>query len=393
MIALVILVATILGGTALVAAMAGTFGLGTAEPTLTAFLTMITIDSVVFSATGLVILRQRPGNRLGRLLSLAGLLLVVTFSGFVYSATRTAMIGPDDTVAGWCAWIASLLIYPMFLVLAGIALLFPDGALPSAAWRQPVRVLVGVVAVGSVVIAFAPGPMNDGLGTNPVGLGLPILVTLAPLAVAASTVATLAAVALAAVAVLVRFRRARGEQREQLKWFLAAITVVAILLPLSFSDDPAGMTAFDALAVTSLSLLPISIGIAITRYRLYEIDRLISRTVSWAVISVVLAGTFAIGVIGIQALLGGLTQRNTLAVAASTLVAFALFQPLRQAVQRAVDRRFNRAPIDAERTVAAFMERTRDEVDLDRLAVETRHAAVRAVQPGTAHVWLRSGQR
>jgi hypothetical protein len=136
--------------------------------------------------------------------------------------------------------------------------------------------------------------------------------------------------------------------------------------------------------------MPLAIGVAILRYRLYDIDRIVSRTLSWALISAVLLAVFGAVVVGLQAALTDVTQGETLAVAASTLVAFALFQPLRRRVQGAVDRRFDRARYDAERTAAAFAERLRDEVDLATLTGELQATVAAAVRPREAAVWLPS---
>ena len=140
--------------------------------------------------------------------------------------------------------------------------------------------------------------------------------------------------------------------------------------------------------------MPAAIAIAVLRYRLYEIDRIISRTLSWATVTGVLLVVFAGLVVGLQALLSGVTQGQTLAVAASTLAAFALFQPVRRSVQRAVDRRFDRARYDSERTAAAFAERLRTEVDLEAVAVDLTGSVERALRPRTLGIWLkaRSGE-
>jgi hypothetical protein len=155
-------------------------------------------------------------------------------------------------------------------------------------------------------------------------------------------------------------------------------------------SDPFGAHVATILASVATALIPIAIGIAILRYRLYEIDRVISRTIGWAIVSGMLVAVFVGGVFALQAILAGFTQGETLAVAASTLVAFALFQPLRRRVQRVVDHRFDRARYDGERTAAAFAERLRDEIDLARLRESLALTARDAVRPTVASVWLRT---
>ena len=208
-------------------------------------------------------------------------------------------------------------------------------------------------------------------------------------------VGLLAGAILAVASIAARFRRGGATERAQVKWLLAAVALCAVLLPPSFIDDngPSGFSLLDTLAMASLALVPLSVGVAVTRYRLYEIDRLISRTIGWAVVTVVLAVVFVGLVVLLQAILAPVTRENTLAVAASTLVALGLFGPLRRAVQRAVDRRFDRARYDARTTTALFVDRVRNEVDLGRLRAELVATATDAVRPTAAGLWLRAGGR
>jgi hypothetical protein len=203
-------------------------------------------------------------------------------------------------------------------------------------------------------------------------------------------------VALLAVASLViRYRRAAGVERAQLKWFafVTAISVPAFLVTVVLYGNTgvapiaslvAGLVAFGGLA-----LLPIAIGIAVLRYRLYEIDRLVSRTISYGVLTAIVGGLFVGFILVFQAVLAPVTGSNELAVAGSTLLAAALFQPIRRRVQRIVDRRFNRSRYDAERTVAAFAERLRDEVDLEQLRAEILATVTATVEPSSVSLWLR----
>ena len=184
----------------------------------------------------------------------------------------------------------------------------------------------------------------------------------------------------------VRFRRSGAVERQQVKWFLlanAAFLVTLVIAFATFSD-----AAF-VLALVAAAGIPIAAGIAILRYRLWDIDRIVSRTVSWAVITAALVAVFVGGVLALQAVLAQVTQAPTLAVAASTLFAFALFQPLRRRVQRVVDRRFDRARIDAERTAQGFGARLRDEVAIDAIAADLRTTIDRSVRPSTQGLWLR----
>jgi hypothetical protein len=195
---------------------------------------------------------------------------------------------------------------------------------------------------------------------------------------------------------VVRYRRARGAERAQLKWFAyVGLAVVPTLLvgivtggatsgPLAIFTNVAWV-----IAIGGLALLPVTIGIAVLRYRLYEIDRLVSRTISWAAVSAVVGGLFVAVILALQAGLAPVTKSNDLAVVGSTLLVFALFAPIRRRVQRLVDRRFNRSRYDAERTVVAFAERLRDEVDLEALRAEILSTVSAAVEPSSVSLWLR----
>jgi hypothetical protein len=194
---------------------------------------------------------------------------------------------------------------------------------------------------------------------------------------------------------VIRYRRAAGIERAQLKWFalVMAISLPALLVRFSlYGNDGVELIVSNVallVAYAGFALLPVAIGIAILRYRLYEIDRLISRTISYGVLTAIVGGLFGGFILVFQAVLAPVTGSNELAVAGSTLLVFALFQPLRRRVQRLVDRRFNRSRYDAERTVAAFAGRLRDEVDLDALKLEILATVTRAVEPTTVALWLR----
>ena len=286
------------------------------------------------------------------------------------------------------SWSWILLIFPIFHLL----LTFPDGRLLSPRWRWAVALEVAMVAVFVGFTAFTQSLnvlVNDiSVWTvpNPIGF-LPNNLFDAALGriwgfgLLAMTIASGAAVVL-------RFRRGSTMVRQQLKW-----PVLAVVL---FGAVYGGSTVYPGLVGdgsilfgVSLAGIPISVAIAVLRYRLYAIDHIISRTVSWAVITAVLVAVFVGGVLGLQAALVGVTQAPTLAVAASTLAACALFQPIRVRVQRAVDRRFDRARFDAERTATSFSDRLRGEVAIDAIADDLQTTIDRSVRPSTQGLWLR----
>ncbi len=387
------------------AAVAGAVGLAFAASAGTA----VTGDSANFSlifgglalavatdaSVGAVLMLKRPGNVVGLVLLGAAILLAVTFlGGFVSGAVLTEERGRHDVLAGLVSLLAVLGIYPA-LIVAGplMALVFPNGRLPGPRWRWPVGAIVAAVTLGSAIGIARPGPLGGSLADNPFGVSgfsgseafWSIVETLA-------AAALLLALLLALAAVIVRVRRSGGVERAQLKWFVAAYVATGAVLTLS-NVDGSTQTIVDLIAPWSLSLPPVAVGIAILRYRLYDIDRLISRTVSWAVVSSVLVITFAVAVVALQAILGRFTQGQTLAVAGSTLVAFALFQPLRRRVQSVVDRRFDRASYDAQRTVEGFAAGLRNEFDLERLGGELGAVVGQALAPTSVGVWLRPSLR
>jgi hypothetical protein len=265
-------------------------------------------------------------------------------------------------------------------------LLFPDGHLPSRRWR-PIAWLAGAtLAMFTVGSAVQPGPM-PGYGDvpNPVGIEaarlLGVLATLSQLCLPVVVVGS-------AASILVRFRRARGLERQQLKWLTYAVTVATLALLLT-SRQWAGWALAEIVTLFAVGFIPVAIGIAILRYRLYDIDRLISRTLVYGLLTALLAGVYATGVFVVGRLLDPATGESSLAVAASTLAVAALFQPLRRRIQRLVDRRFNRSRYDAARIVETFSGRLRDEIDLDSLSAELLAVVDQTMQPAQASLWLR----
>ena len=350
--------------------------------------------AVVYASVGAILSIRRPANVIGALLQVGGLLIAVTFVGFIVGAAATEAHGPDDPIAVWASFAGSVTVFAMILVVGpAIALLFPDGRLPGLRWRLPAAVIVVALVGGNLLAVLQPGPLNSGLANSPFGIEGAAWV--GPVSTAGAVAAALsmpAMLLLAVAAVVVRFRRSTGIERKQLTWFVAANVAFAVLLLLAIADGSEGFTPFDVLALVSLALPAVAIGMAILRYRLYEIDRIISRTIGWATVTGILVAVFAGLVVTLQTLLAPVTDESTLAVAASTLVAFTLFQPLRRRVQHAVDRRFDRARYDGERTAAAFGERLRGEIDLKGLETDMTLTVVMALRPRTASLWIRLGR-
>ena len=357
-------------------------------PDLLLFLVVV----VTVSGVGTFLAVRVPGNVIGWLLLASGLLFGygILSGGYAYrSIDDPTGLWPGTALLGWLNNL--LFLPPVMIVVVAVPLVFPDGHLLSPRWRWVAAALaIGTLAAG-VRPAFAPGPMGDLGIDNPFGRpGLePLINTIDTLAAVTALPVFIASMA----SVVVRYRRGGPIERHQLKWLIAVTALAAASLPFAFVGGTLGLTVAANAAwfvgFLAIAALPIAIGIAILRYRLFEIDRIISRTLGWAIVTGVLVAVFAGAVVLLQAVLAPFTQENTIAVAASTLIAFALFQPLRLRVQHAVDRRFDRSRYDGERTVDAFTDRVRNEVDLGTLRTSLSATASAAVRPAAVGVWLR----
>jgi hypothetical protein len=192
---------------------------------------------------------------------------------------------------------------------------------------------------------------------------------------------------------VVRLRQARGVERAQLRWLVWSMAFIVVGFIIGLVGDALFVNGLDGAvwlpAIVAFALPPLAIGIAVLRYRLYEIDRLISRTIAYGLLTLLLGSLFVAVILALQALVAPFTGSNELAVAGSTLLVAALFQPLRRRVQRVVDRRFNRSRYDAERTVAALATRLRDEVDLDAVRADLLATVDATLEPASASLWLR----
>lgn len=346
---------------------------------------------------GALIVMRADGHVIGWLFALAAALMASVFACFGLGLVL-ASSQPPHPLGGWFSLVGSLLFSPVIiLTLPAVALTFPTGTLPGRRWRWPVRIVAVMVAIRLLVIVIRPGPMGDGVPDNPLTPWLPavspsVLEILGTMDAIGSLSLPLAA-GLGVAAIIVRFRRSQGDQRQQLKWFLAAMAPGAVLLPLSLSEATSSFPLIDLLSVATLPLIAVSVAIAILRYRLYDIDRFISRTISYGLVTALLISVFLVANLGLQSVLSSVTSGNSLAVAGSTLLAAALFTPVRQRVQRIVDRRFDRDRYDGERTASAFSVRMREATDLPTVAQDLDLTVRRAIAPSSVGLWLRSGGR
>ena len=354
-----------------------------------------------FAIVGSVLVLRRAGDPIGWLLGVTGALFQLGFllSAYAYTSLVADAASPGGEVAVW--FLSSFLATTLFGLVLSAVVRFPDGRPPNRAFAILLWLSVGFVVIAVIGAALAdraidvPRPLvGPHAGDPPYQIPNPFALhgRLGDLVVlAGSAIKVFPALALiAAAALVVRFRRSRGVEREQLRWLMytAALSVGLLLIGFLSPPGPAAQIA-QAASLVGIGLQPVAIGIAITRYRLYDIDVLIRRTLIYAVLSAVLLATYVAAVAVLQTILAPLTAGSGVAVAISTLVVVALFQPVRARIQAAVDRRFYRAKYDAERTLDAFAARLRDEVDLAALQGELLGAVNDTVQPAYASVWLR----
>ena len=394
------LVAVVLAAISLVLLALGSSGLAS-EDSPRWLVAALYLANLSLPTVGALVTVRRPGNPIGPILLVAGVSLFAWLSSSAY-ATYALAIRPDLPGGVIALWLSGWAPFPFaYALLNFVPLLYPNGRFLSRRWRvigllvsalwiaQSVGVAFGrpVLQSGTSVAASAPNPLGvaglapiDALFTQTLG---------APLG--------FAFLAISWAAVIIRFRRSRGIERLQIKWFLYAVGVVllsfATLFPLAFIGNAISSDTFFFTFMFTFMLIPVSVGVAILRYRLYDIDHLINRTLVYGVTSGAIGLVFFGGVVVVPALLRPIISSSEIAVAVSTLVSFALFQPLRARVQHAVDRRFYRARYDAGRTLDAFAVRLRDEVALDAVRADLLDAVRQTVQPAHASVWLRERAR
>jgi hypothetical protein len=352
---------------------------------------------LAFPTIGALVVSRRPENPIGWIFCAVSL---VVFGLFAQQyAWYTLLTRPGFLPGGvWMAWIGDWVgIIGFYLPFSLPLLLFPDGKPPSRRWRPLVWLTVAFLAANSVALALKPGPigMQDIVLPmhNPVGidalagifdtLGAVQNITLVPVFLAC------------ALAPIVRFRRARGDERQQLKWvaYAALGFLINILIPDSISSllGPDIPILLFSLTIASF---PVAVGIAILKYRLYDIDVIIRRTLVYGSLTAVLAAVYVGSVVLLQELFSPLFgASNDLAIVVSTLAIAALFMPLRRLIQSAIDRRFYRRKYDAAKTLASFSATLRDEVDLPTLTERLLGVVDETMQPSHVALWLRLPQQ
>jgi hypothetical protein len=348
-----------------------------------------------FATVGAVVVARQPHNAVGWLCLAVGLL--GSWNATAANYAEVALVVRPGSLPGGLAmgWQARPLGYIWGLTFTFLPLLFPTGRLPTRRWRPFAWVTAMILISSAMVYALIPGPLREGPGwpRNPLGIerAAAALQRIEQLLV----LCTVAVTVLCAASVLVRFRRARGVERQQLKWFTYAIALFALLfiaytLSTLVWGEWVPATASDVVFAIGYGLIPIGAGIAILRYRLYDIDRIINRTLVYGLLTAILGCIYAGAILLLGQLFGGVTDDPpSWVIAGATLAVAALFQPARRRVQQAVDRRFNRARYDAARTIEAFSVRLRDQVDLGTLTTELLAVVDHTVEPTTSSLWLR----
>jgi hypothetical protein len=345
------------------------------------------LGMVSATTVGAVLASRRPRHPVGWLLLACGLSMVASGVAAAYAAygllARPGALPAAHAVARY--WPATTVIAQT--AISFVLLLTPTGSLPSPRWRWWARVTVAAASILLVALAVASGPLDPRYQA----LGGPfdlrgqggVLLVVNQLAL---TVTTLAVV-VGAGSLVVRFRRARGVERQQLRWVASAAVLAVLGAVVALGGLAVGSTAVVTWAISAcFAALPLALGAAILRYRLYDLDRIISRTLTYGLLTVLLGGGYAGLVLGLGLLL---PNDSSLVMAGATLAVAGIFQPARRRIQQAVDRRFNRRRYDAARTIAVFSARLREELDLDTLSAELLLVVDQTMQPTTASLWLR----
>ena len=347
---------------------------------------------LAFPAVGALIASRRPQNPIGWIFVGLGSLFAVAAFANQY-ALYALLTEPGSLPAGeTMAWLGSwLLLPPLFLAATLLFLLFPEGRLLSRRWVPVVWIVVGAIVLALLGEMFSPHTLEDFEPlTNPYAAEGALADALESVATVAS-ILMFVGIVVSAASLVLRFRRATGLERQQLKWVASAAGLVGATFasgPLLFwyIDDGA---VWEPLLLLAIATIPLAAGIAILRYRLYDIDRIVNRAVVYAAVSALLVGVYFGTVLGLQEVFSSFGGGSDLAIAVSTLAVAALFRPVRARVQRAVDRRFYRRRYDAQRTLEAFSARLRDAIDIATLHGELTSVVRGTLEPERVSLWLR----
>jgi hypothetical protein len=349
---------------------------------------------LAFPSVGALVASRRPGNPIGWIL--VGLGAMFAIAAFTSEYATYALLTEPEALPGGeaMAWLSSwLFLAPLILTGTLLFLLFPEGRLLSPRWRPVLLLALGGIALSVFAEMFGPHELQDFEPMkNPYAVGGAGAEAAFGWAANIGFVLMFCTLLASVASILLQFRRARGIERQQLKWVASA----AGLMGIAWVSGPAlfwwigdGDGPWEAVVVLAITAIPIAAGVAILRYRLYEIDQIVNRAVVYGALSALLAGLYFGIVLALQEVFSGFAGGSDLAIAVSTLAVAALFRPVRSRIQAFVDRRFYRRRYDAQQTLEAFSSRLRDEVDLDALAGELRGVVQETMQPAHVTLWLR----
>jgi hypothetical protein len=354
--------------------------------------------AVVYASVGAVVASRRPGNVIGWIFIGIGFTLCLLGSASGY-ADYVIYGDASLPLARHAAWITSWsFVLPVFIAPSFVLLLFPDGRPPSRRWRPLVWLLAALTVLAVIGVSFGPGALDAYPGLqNPFAPGGGLGEAIDALDALGERFVAPVIFLVALVAIVQRYRRSRHVERTQIKWVAYAAVIMMVAFIVSFvGADPGPAWVSDVLftiAIVSFAGIAVASGIAILRYRLYEIDLVINRTLVYGSVTALLAGAYFGLVLLFQLAFRPVTEGSGLAVALSTLAVAALFRPARNRVQGLVDRRFYRQKYDAQRTLEGFAGRLRDEVDLDALRTELTGVVGETMRPAHVSLWLREASR
>ena len=377
---------TLIGGTFVMNALGWNGG----NDTSTSGLLALYLAFLAFATMGSLVAAHVPNNPLGWVF--LAIALLVAFAGISENYAFHGLVDDPGSLPAplFAAWVYAWAWQPAVSLILLVPLLYPTGRLPGPRWRVVLWPYLALVSLSTLRYMFLPGPLGGSgqgrdLPDNPVGIGF----VGKPLddVVAAAGVALLPVVLGIALSVVVRYRRSRGDERQQMKWMGFAVSFVAVTIIVQEATKL--NTGADVVFSIAVIQFPIAVGIAMFKYRLYDVDRLINKTLVYGGVTVLLAGAYVGLVLAGQAVTASFAGGSDLAIAGSTLVVAALFLPLRSRLQRFVDRRFYRRRYDAQRTLESFGGRLREQVELDALGRNLRGVVSETMQPEHVSVWLR----
>jgi hypothetical protein len=354
---------------------------------------MFALTFLPYGWLGARIVRRQPHRLMGWLLCALGLQSGLTALAYEYAiyglVTRPGAVPGAAAMAWLTFWAAPVIL----LLLAALLVLFPSGRPVSPRWRW----VLWLAGVGNLLFVLSSLSLWPRRGAAMLGLRSPEPTGGLFVLYSVGTMAAMVAVLAAAVSLVVRFRRARGVERQQLKWLAYAGMLAVLGFPLVVAAEGATHSSELVADVANSVLIlpiPVAVSVAVLRYRLYDVDRLINRTLVYGLLTALLGAVYAGVVLGLGELFGEISAKpSSWAVAGATLTVAALFQPARRRIQAAVDRRFNRRKYNAAKTVEAFSARLRDEVDLDSLSTELLAVVDQTMQPTSASLWLRQSAK